>query len=222
MSAFKKKNLEPPKRVCLRLKEARLSCGMSLEQVSKKTKISKNFLEALEECRFDELPKAEIYQKNFVKKYVKALGVDPESFLEQYSSEECGKNKKNIISCGEVKNNYLHNLPFFLRYGFVAVILMLLFFYLGLQVKNIIEPPKLLIYSPLEGYVTDELSVMVFGETNKEVKVSINGDEISTSEDGTFEEVVDLSEGVNTLLIEAQKKHGKTITEERHVILKIE
>ncbi|MFH1946662.1 MAG: helix-turn-helix domain-containing protein [Candidatus Magasanikbacteria bacterium] len=220
MASFKNKKLQPPKRVCLRLKEARENCGISLELLSQKTKISKDQLQALEECRFKELPEGEIYQKNFIRRYVEALGLDSASFLRQYVFEESIKKKKNIHPCQEIKKNYLQNLPTFLRYGFVIIILLSLFFYLGLQIKNIVEPPKLIIYSPLEGYISDQLSIAVQGETNKEVRVSLNGKEISTSEDGMFEEIVDLSEGVNVLVIEAKKKHGKTTREERHVILK--
>ena len=222
MSAFKKKKIESPRRVCLRLKEARLNCGISLSQLSQKTKISKNFLEALEECRFDDLPKAEVYQKSFIKRYIEALGIESESFLQQYFAEEGGKNKKNFCLHQELKKDYLNNLPFFLRYGFIVIILISLFFYLGLQVKNIIEPPKLIIYSPLEGYITEQSPVVLQGETSKETKVLVNGKEINNSEKGVFEEVIDLSKGVNTLVIEAKKKHGKTTVEERHVILKME
>jgi len=222
MSVFKNKKLVPPKRVCLRLKEARKSCGMSLEILSKKTKISKDFLQALEECRFKDLPTAEVYQRNFVKSYVEALSIDPDPFLQQYLKEECSKNKKMVHPGKEIKRNYLHDLPAFLRYGFAIIFLLVLFFYLGLQVKNIVEPPRLEIYSPPQGYVTSEMSMILHGETDKEVSISLNGKDIGTDESGSFEEVIDLSPGVNTLTIEAKKKHGKTTKEVRHVILKVE
>jgi len=222
MSVFKKKKLETPKRVCLRLKEARQECGMSLSQLSKKTKISKDFLQALEECRFQDLPKAEIYQKNFVKSYVEALCIDSDSFLQQYMSEESDKKKKMVHPNKEVKRNYLHDLPAFLRYGFAVIFLLALFSYLGLQVKNIVEPPRLEIYSPPQGYITSEMSMVLNGQTDKEVSVSLNGKDMGTDEEGNFEEVIDLSPGVNTLTVEAKKKHGKTTREVRHVTLKIE
>ena len=222
MSIFKKKKLEPPKRVCLRLREIRKKKGVSLEQLSKRTKISKDFLQALEECRFQDLPMAEVYQKNFVKSYAEALSIDPDQFLQQYMSEEADKNKKMVHPNQEVKRNYLNNLPDFFRYGFVIIFLLALFLYLGLQVKNIVEPPRLEVYSPPQGYVTNELSISLQGETDKEVNVTLNGKDIGTDEEGDFEEIIDLSPGVNTLIIEAKKKHGKTTREVRHVTLKVE
>jgi len=52
------------------------------------------------------------------------------------------------------------------------------------------------------------------------VTVSVNGKDVGTNEKGVFEAQIDLSVGVNTLTIEAKKKHGKTTQEVRHVVLK--
>jgi len=68
MSAlFKKKQLTPAKRICLRLKEQRLEKGVNLTALASRTKISKKHLIALEKCHFDELPEGDVYQKNFIK-----------------------------------------------------------------------------------------------------------------------------------------------------------
>lgn len=216
---FKRKPLTPIKRVCLRLKESREKQGMSLEELSKKTKISLHYLKALEDCRFNDLPHAEVYQKNFVRAYVQALGLSPEPFLRQYVSEEKVKSKmkhpKKII-----KHHWLSNLPVLLRYGAVLLVFLSLVFYLGWQVKRIVEPPKLTLFSPPEGYITESSILLVQGETEKETRVYINGKEISNSEQGQFKEEIDLSPGVNTLTISVEKKHGKTTTVVRHVVLK--
>ena len=219
MVFFKKKKLIPPKRVCLRLKEARKKRGLSLDQLAKKTKISKEHLQALEECRFCDLPEAEVYQKSYVKKYVEALDINSESFLQQYLSEETVERKTKHPS-GNVKSQYLHNLPIVLRYSLAIILVFSLFFYLGWQVKKIVEPPDLVIYAPLEGQVTEDFFVLLQGETNKEVQVAVNGKSIRTNEQGEFSEMIDLSAGVNTLVIEAKKKHGKITKITRHVTLR--
>ena len=109
-----------------------------------------------------------------------------------------------------------------IRYVLVISIALLLIIYLGLQVRNIIQPPKLLVYSPTDGYITDNYSLLVQGETGKEVQVSINGQVIMNSEEGKFEQKIDLSPGVNTIVVTAQKKHGKTSSITRYVVLKEE
>jgi cytoskeletal protein RodZ len=216
---FYKKLAAPPQRVCFRLLELRLQKGMTLEEMADKTKIDKKYLLALEKCQFQDFPKAIIYQKNIVRHYAEALGVKSEPFISQYLLEET---KKDIIKHPHtaIKNNFWCNLPSFLRLGFVILIVGILFVYLGLQVKNIVEPPKLSILSPQEGYITEKDQLLIVGETEKEASVTVNGKEIKNDEKGQFKEMMYLSPGVNTIVIIAQKKHGKTTTETRHVVYK--
>lgn len=211
--------LLPPKRVCLCLKEARAKAGMSLETMSEKTKISKNHLQALEECKFNKLPSAVIYQKNFVKKYVEALSLDPVPFMEQYQVEEAvGKKIKHPFR--GISNHPLSHLPSIIRHGLVVLVVILIIGYLVVQVKNILEPPALSIFSPIEGLVTAESSILVEGQTQPEAQVTINGGEVMNNEKGIFQASIDLNPGVNTITIIVKKKHGKTTTETRHVVLR--
>ena len=220
---FHRKELEHPRRVCLRLKEEREKRKISLDELAVKTKIIKKYLLALEECRFQDLPLAEVYQKNYLKQYVEALGIDPVPFLEQYLIEERGggeKKKEHLFK--SFRGNYWDYLPAILRYGFLVLLLLALIFYLGLQVKKIMEPPRLLIYYPPSGLVTERPEVLIRGETNPEVEVFINGRKIMTDEKGAFREDINLSLGTNTIAIEARKKHGKTTSETRYVVYKEE
>lgn len=218
---FKKKKLTPPKRVCLRLKEEREKIEMSLDDLAKKTKIDKKYLKALEECRFKDLPEAAVYQKNFVKKYIEALGIESSPFLSQYESEEkVLKNIKHPRKC--LKMSPLSNLPSVIRFVFSFVIILGFLTYLVFQIRNIVEPPQLFVYSPQDGFITTEMLVVVQGKTEEEVMVYINGKEIGTSNEGNFEEMIDLGSGVNTFIIVAKKKHGKNTEVVRHVVQRSE
>ncbi|OGR48112.1 MAG: hypothetical protein A2X40_06405 [Elusimicrobia bacterium GWC2_65_9] len=66
------------------LRAARLQRGLSLEDVASQTRISKRFLEAMENDRFDEFA-AIVYLRGFLKGYCDHLGVD---FSEQWSKIE--------------------------------------------------------------------------------------------------------------------------------------
>jgi cytoskeletal protein RodZ len=57
------------------LRAARLKRGLSLEAVAQQTRISKRFLEALEENRFDEFP-AFVYMRGFLKGYCDHLDLN--------------------------------------------------------------------------------------------------------------------------------------------------
>lgn len=219
---FKKKNLTPAKRICLRLKEQRLEKGVSLTAMSEKTKISKKYLIALENCQFDKLPQAAVYQKSFIKCYLKELGIAPEPFLEQFIEEEINYSTKEEDKHPKkhLRSSSFSNLPNLIR--FVAIFLIVLFFvlYLSFQIKNILEPPILTLLSPQNGYVSESSSIVVRGETENGVSVSINDKGISINEDGQFEEIIDLNQGLNTITITAEKKHGKKTIETRHVIMR--
>jgi cytoskeleton protein RodZ len=67
------------------LKRERELRGVSLEEISKATKISLRLLEALEADRFDLLPGG-IFRKSFIKSYAKYIGLNDEKLVQEYSS----------------------------------------------------------------------------------------------------------------------------------------
>ena len=66
------------------LKRERELRGISLEEISKTTKISRRLLEAIEKDRFDSLPGG-IFRKAFLKSYAKYLGMNEEQVLHEYT-----------------------------------------------------------------------------------------------------------------------------------------
>jgi cytoskeletal protein RodZ len=222
MVSFTKKSLPPPKRVCVRLKELRQEKEMELSEMEHITKIEKSHLQALEECRFDLLPSGTIYQKNILKKYLKALGVEPDPFVKQLLNEEINDDQIKIIKKRPINWNLtnLSRLPTIFRYAGALILVFLLIFYLGLQVKRIVEPPRLTLLSPQDGHVIDQPTIQIQGLTEKEARVSVNGKEIRNNDNGQFSETIDLIPGLNTIVVTAEKKHGKRTSETRYVILR--
>ena len=74
------------------LRLVRESKGISLDYVSDTLKISKRYLEALEEDSFNVLP-APIYVRGFLGNYAKFLGLDPQTILDQYNRLMLPKNE---------------------------------------------------------------------------------------------------------------------------------
>jgi transcriptional regulator with XRE-family HTH domain len=66
------------------LKRERELRGITLDEISKATKISVRLLEAIETDRFDILPSG-IFRKSFVKSYAKYLGMNEEQILHEYA-----------------------------------------------------------------------------------------------------------------------------------------
>lgn len=219
MSLFTKKSIAAPKRVCLCLKEARDRKNTTLEEMGKRLRIDTKYIEALETCRFSELPFSPMYQKHLIRAYMAVLGIDASSMVEQFSREELSSHSHGTVLLPNSMPR-THNLPMMLRFGAIAFVVLACFSYLGLQVHRILEPPTLLVFSPEQGHITDQSVLSVTGQTDPEVQVSINGTNVLQNEQGKFSATLDLPTGVNTLMISARKKHGKTTTETRHIIVR--
>lgn len=189
--------------------------------MAKKTRLSKKYITALEACEFEKLPKGGVYQKNFIKRYLNVLNLPATSYIQQFLIEE-GYNKP----AEEPQQAHPHTpkpvlrfqaLPDLMKYISVAVVLFSVLGYLGWQVHRILEPPMLTLASPEDGHITSDEQITIRGVAEPETHLTINGKGISLAEEGHFEQTLDLVEGVNTIVVEATKKHGKTTTETRYV-----
>ncbi|MEJ5166692.1 MAG: helix-turn-helix transcriptional regulator, partial [Thermoanaerobaculia bacterium] len=74
------------------LKRTREVREIELEEVSKKTKISVRFLQAIEEGRWSILP-GDVFVKGFIRAYAQYLGLNPEEVVEKYVQERMPKER---------------------------------------------------------------------------------------------------------------------------------
>lgn len=68
------------------LQEARRDKGLELSEVAEATHVRKEYLKALDEGNYDGLPE-DIYTKNFVRLYAKAVGLDESRALQLYNRD---------------------------------------------------------------------------------------------------------------------------------------
>ncbi len=71
----------------IHLKNIREMKGITLDEISQKTRIRVSYLKALEEENFDQLP-AEVFSRGFLKAYAKYIGLDPEVVGRNYKFKE--------------------------------------------------------------------------------------------------------------------------------------
>lgn len=69
-----------------KLREARLSLGLSLDDLQTTTKIQKRYLQALEEGNYSIIP-GPFYVRAFIKQYAEAVQLDPEELFAEYKSD---------------------------------------------------------------------------------------------------------------------------------------
>lgn len=216
---FEKKTIESIQRVGYRLRDERENKKVTREQMARALKVNKEYIIALENCQFSDIPFAPIYLKNLVRHYAEILNLPTDIYVTQFVLEELHSTPEQAPVPSRRFLHWKGNVPNFLRLGAIATCAILLFVYLGSQIKQMVEAPPLTLLSPENGMTTTENHLMVQGQTDREVQVSINGKEVPNSENGHFQETITLSNGVNTLVISARKKHGGITSETRYVIL---
>ena len=203
-----------------KLKAIRAAAGWTLSEIAVKTKIRKSFLQAFETGEFALLPDP-VYARNYLKVYVRALGGDIQYFLQQFEVE-CG-------TCDFTKNARLPRrraraLQFLVASRFIKVcslglVGLAIVGYLGLQIRAIVSPPELLVFSPMDGVKTDEALITVTGQAQEGARVRVNGEDVLLSQDGAFQVHVALERGLNVIAIQSQKRYSKSTTEYRRVVL---
>ena len=201
------------------LKRARQNKKLSLEEVSRRTKINIKYLIALEEGDFLSLPKG-LYGKNFLKQYSIFLGTGLDSLLEIYDDLNKLKKEptKNLFSSQVVKNKYFLAIPNFLRKIIILIIVSVFFLYLLFSFQKLNSAPDLEVNYPPDNFITSDNSVKIRGLVEKDVDIIINGENILVNLDGTFMQQINLKPGINEIVVQAKKKYGKTNTIKKQIL----
>lgn len=80
------------------LRDARLRRGLELEEVEEETRISRRYLRALEEERFELLP-GDAYAKAFLRSYADFLGLDAKAFVDEYTARLSERASAGACAC---------------------------------------------------------------------------------------------------------------------------
>lgn len=220
MSIFCFKKLNKNERLYEKFKRLRESENFTLEEISKKTHIPIKYLTAIEECRFYDLPPTTTHRTAYIKKYAEILNIKQNDILKKFNSEDGYADiikKHPNTKIKELKNDAISSI---IKNIFIGIIIFIFISYMGWQIRGVLKPPDLIVYSPPEGFVTASQNILIEGRTNKETKITVNGQEIKVKDDGHFSNYIDLSKGINTINIVASNKHGKSTGVTKNVIVK--
>lgn len=220
MPIFCYKPIDKPIPLSEQLRTERESQQLNCADLSLTTRIPLKYLEALEAGNYSELPKAKAYRQAYVREYALALGLNTAATVRQFGREDGLEGAETIHPHTALKHFPFASLALFARNALLILTVVSFGGYLMWQVQGVLRPPKLIVYAPLEGDVATQASVLVQGETEPETRLTINGQETMVNERGIFETKVDGSDGVNTIMITATKKHGKTSTVTRHLVIR--
>jgi cytoskeletal protein RodZ len=110
------------------LRHAREAKAMSVEEISRTTRVPSSSVERIESDRFDELP-GEVFVRGFLKSYARALGVPPDEVLARYTASRRVAWVTPLPIASVVKPARSH------RFGVaIAFVLLLILFTLALSI----------------------------------------------------------------------------------------
>ncbi len=191
------------------LRAERLRQGLTIDDLSQMTKIRRDYLEALEEGRYQQLPN-HVYTRGFVLACARALRMNPDRVLPFY--------RREYKDAPEIKPTKIPQPisadQFQLTPGKVFVILTSIVItgflvFLFLQYRSFAGVPVLIVDSPVDQTRVSSKQVEVVGKTDPSAQVVVNGEEVEVGLDGTFRLVYDLDLGINEILITAENSLGK-------------
>lgn len=194
------------------LKDQRLKAELDLDTLAEKTKIRKDFLEAIEQDQFGQLPSA-AFVKGFIRSYALAVDIDPEKvlaiFRRDYDQNKQGKVIPRGLSQPIATKNHFWT-PRTTSLLILAAFLFLVGLYVLNQLKTLISPPTIVVTQPENNQIIMTNDVMVAGKTHTDAVLKVNNQLVTLDSDGQFEVTLNLAAGEHTILIEAETREGKT------------
>ncbi|MDO8668280.1 MAG: helix-turn-helix domain-containing protein [bacterium] len=223
MNLFKSNKIETDcEPVAKQLRSRRRAKNLKIKEVAKKLNINEKYLIALEEGKYNQLPRG-VYEKNFLREYALFLGLSCDQIAKDYETETSisePKKPKELFSKQVIKGRHLLIMPKILKNIIIFFIIAACFIYLVYRVNKIISPPLLIIDQPSINLITQETSLVVSGQTEAEANLTINGENVLSDKDGNFSKSINLKNGINKIIITASKKYGRNNTIYREILVK--
>ncbi len=201
------------------LRAERIHHRLSLLELSQRTRIRLEYLQALEENRFTDLPAA-TFVKGYIKTYSQLFGFDYQPLVALLRRDYKESAKGKLVPRDFLKPVLRRKLvwtPVTAAVAGLGVLFSVVFAYIAVQWYQLSRPPAITIFSPQENALVSS-QVIVEGQTDTEASVLVNAQPISLQSDGTFRtEVFIPRQGLSTITIEATDRQGKTQLEQRTV-----
>lgn len=199
------------------LKSARVAKKYSLLRVEETTKIRSNFIDAIEREKWERLPPFPTVL-GFVKSIAGAVGVNEKTAVavlkRDYPPKKLNINPKPDVSS---KKTWSPKATFIVGVG---AVLVAVFGYLIFQYIHFISPPNLTVESPKEGQEITGGSIMVFGTTEADVKLTVNNQPVLVNDNGKFSVDLVVTKETKVVDIVAKSRSGKST--EVHRTIKVD
>lgn len=204
------------KRIGQVIEFARRDKKLSYQKLEETTKIRSSFVEAIEKEEWHKLPPFPTVL-GFVKSLSSALDIDEKMTIavlkRDYPPKKLNINPKPDISS---KPSWNPKLTFILGVGLVAVAIL---GYLIFQYAKFTSSPRVSLTSPVEGQVVNGDTVLVFGTTDTDVKVTVDNEPVLVDEEGKFSTNIGISQDTTKIVVKATSRSGKETVIERKILV---
>ena len=204
-------------RVGQKLREQRVTKGLTVEEVSKATKIRASYLLAIEKGEYQKLP-ASTYIQGFVRNYAKYLNLKEEEVLAIFRREFDEEKTFKILPEGLVKEDFpIKRIRLADTAKIIILLAIILLGYILFQYRFAIISPPLEISTPLDGAVVSSRTIIVSGKTDPNATVFVNNENVSLDSDGNFKKSINVFPGKTVIRVKAINYFGKEKILERHI-----
>jgi hypothetical protein len=191
------------------LRNAREDRSLETSEISKKLKIPKNYLDAIESEMISQFP-SEPYCSLIIKDYATFLGLNGNDILSLFRRDfarptniQTEKNKQlSITPQSTFKFAVIASMIFFLGYIFTE--------YLKYN-----RPPELKVNWPDEKSLALNSTIDITGTTDPEATIRINNDLIIIDPNGSFHKSIILQNTDQKIIIESKSHSGKATVAEK-------
>lgn len=224
MLGFRTKNLEALPTLGDELRNWREKRGLTPEEAARQANVQLKYIRAFEQNRYSDLPEM-LYAKNFLRAYLDALGLKQSKFLKIFENEWQLTNKTQEPESGKsrsIKEPGLYQMlvgPRVLKIFLASLAGLAIIFYLGWQIDLLLKPPMLEISYPPDDLITSSAQVQIKGATDPEANIEVNNQPVITDSLGSFNHTLDLQRGLNIVTIKAWKRHSRSATINKKIIL---
>jgi cytoskeletal protein RodZ len=199
------------------IKTARNDKKYSFQNLEETTKIKTSFIIAIENENWQSLPPFPTVL-GFVKSISGALDID-EKMAVAVLKRDYPPEKLNINPTPDVASKPMWNPKLTFILG-ITLIVVLVLGYLGFQYAKFISPPRIEIVSPVEGQIVSGKTVLIFGSTDLDIKITVDNQPVLVGSDGKFSSNVEVSPTATKVVIKAISRSGKETIIERNIVVK--
>lgn len=190
--------------------EERRRQELTIEEISKATKIRAEFLEAIEVGDYKKLPGSS-YAQGFVRNYAKFLGLPVEKSLAIFRREFNAEKSFDVLPKGfsSITDMPIGRFKIGRNFLLIAGVFVLLIVFILFQYRAAFLNPSLKISSPRENEVVKSLTVSVKGNTDPDATLFVEGEAIIVNSDGSFSSEISLFPGKSSVSFIAENRFGR-------------